>query len=72
MNKLNKKRYKELAGKLAIAYGAHSIGVSMQHFSKTYYNEENLSDFWYALAEDLDKELRQQLNIFIEKKMSKR
>ena len=58
--------YKNLANRLAIAYGSYSLDVSMPHFANSYHKEENLSEFWYTLAENLDNEMGKRMSLMLE------
>ena len=61
MSQTEKKIYRDLANKLSIAYGSYSIGVTPNHFEKTYHDENLVGDFWYNLAKSLDESLQQSL-----------
>ena len=62
MNKSDKQIFKDLAKRLAIAYGSYSIHVGMAHYEKSYFQGvDELGDFWFSLAQWLNEEMDKRM-----------
>ena len=49
---------RELANRLCSAVGSFYAGVGYDHYRRTYFNEETMGAYWFALAETVLRDVR--------------